>query len=85
MGLSELTTATALKTANGLYLILKKNGSNRPLIILFPYNRNEGKFGMRDKMMLWRMNQTKLPRTTSTMPVELIDINETNLDHGHEW
>ena len=36
-------------------------------------------------MMLWRMNQTKPPRTTSTMPVELIDINEANLDHRHEW
>ena len=40
---------------------------------------------MRDKMMLWRLNQMKPPRATSTLPVELIDINESNLDHGHEW
>ncbi len=41
--------------------------------------------GMRDKMMLEMMNQTKLPRTTSAMPVELIDLNEASPDHRHEW
>ena len=31
--------------------------------------------------MVWMMSQTTLPRTTSTMPVELINLTEANPDH----
>ena len=32
-------------------------------------------------MMVWMMSQTTLPRTTRTMPVELMNLTATNPDH----